>query len=131
MNKMLAIAALTVVIAVGQFASATPAVAEEAKKPATKQQQRMRDCNADAKGMQGQQRKDFMKQCLSGKQAENKAAREERREERKEARAERQAERQDGRAAQQDKMKTCNADAKTKGLTGDARKAFMSDCLKN
>jgi hypothetical protein len=27
-------------------------------------------------------------------------------------------------------MTTCNADAKTKALTGDARKAFMSDCLK-
>ena len=32
--------------------------------------------------------------------------------------------------AQQEKMKTCNADAKTKALTGDARKTFMSDCLK-
>jgi len=33
--------------------------------------------------------------------------------------------------AQQDKMTTCNADAKTKALTGDARKAFMKDCLSN
>lgn len=32
--------------------------------------------------------------------------------------------------AQQDKMTTCNADAKTKALAGDARKAFMSNCLK-
>jgi len=32
--------------------------------------------------------------------------------------------------AQQDKMKTCNADATTKALKGDERKAFMSDCLK-
>lgn len=30
---------------------------------------------------------------------------------------------------QQDKMKTCNADAKTKALTGDDRKAFMKTCL--
>ena len=30
---------------------------------------------------------------------------------------------------QQDKMKTCNADAKTKALSGDARKKFMSECL--
>jgi hypothetical protein len=30
---------------------------------------------------------------------------------------------------QQQKMKTCNADAKTKGLTGDDRKAFMKNCL--
>ena len=32
--------------------------------------------------------------------------------------------------AQQQKMKTCNAEAKTKELKGDERKAFMSACLK-
>ena len=30
---------------------------------------------------------------------------------------------------QQNKMKTCNADAKTKALAGDERKAFMKTCL--
>jgi hypothetical protein len=33
-------------------------------------------------------------------------------------------------STQQDKMATCNAAASAKNLTGDARKAFMSDCLK-
>jgi hypothetical protein len=32
-------------------------------------------------------------------------------------------------AAQQQKMKDCNAQAKTKNLTGDDRKTFMSQCL--
>ncbi|MBG6287402.1 MULTISPECIES: PsiF family protein [Pseudomonas] len=32
--------------------------------------------------------------------------------------------------AQQEKMKTCNADATTKALKGDERKAYMSTCLK-
>jgi hypothetical protein len=32
--------------------------------------------------------------------------------------------------SQQQKMKQCNADAKTKGLTGADRKTFMSTCLK-
>lgn len=32
--------------------------------------------------------------------------------------------------AQQNKMTTCNADASAKSLKGDARKAFMSTCLK-
>ncbi|WP_110971401.1 PsiF family protein [Pseudomonas huaxiensis] len=32
--------------------------------------------------------------------------------------------------AQQEKMKTCNADATAKTLKGDERKAFMSTCLK-
>jgi hypothetical protein len=31
--------------------------------------------------------------------------------------------------AQQEKMKTCNADATTKKLSGDARKTFMKTCL--
>lgn len=32
--------------------------------------------------------------------------------------------------AQQEKMKTCNADATAKALKGEERKAFMSTCLK-
>ncbi|WP_199230907.1 PsiF family protein [Azospirillum sp. TSO5] len=31
--------------------------------------------------------------------------------------------------AQQERMKTCNADAAAKSLKGDERKAFMSTCL--
>ncbi len=30
---------------------------------------------------------------------------------------------------QQEKMKSCNADAKTQGISGEARKAFMKKCL--
>ena len=32
--------------------------------------------------------------------------------------------------AQQERMTRCNADAKTQALVGDARKTFMSSCLK-
>ena len=32
---------------------------------------------------------------------------------------------------QQNRMKTCNADAKAKSLKGEERKAFMSQCLKS
>ena len=62
----------------------------------------MKACNADAKGMKGDERKAFMKTCLS-----NKA---------------------EAPATQQSKMKTCNADAA--GKKGAERKAFMSECLK-
>lgn len=31
--------------------------------------------------------------------------------------------------AQQQKMTSCNAEAKTKALQGDERKAFMKECL--
>ncbi len=33
--------------------------------------------------------------------------------------------------SQQSKMTTCNAEAKTKNLSGEPRKAFMSKCLSN
>jgi hypothetical protein len=36
----------------------------------------------------------------------------------------------DAQHEQQGRMKACNADAKTKGLKGDDRKAFMGECLK-
>lgn len=75
---------------------------------ATPQQEKMKTCNADAKAkdLKGDERKAFMKTCLSNKpDAEAKKT-------------------------QQEKMKSCNADAKTKALKGDERKAFMSTCLK-
>ena len=74
------------------------------------QQDKMKTCNADAKTkeLKGDERKAFMKECLSAKKAEEKSAK----------------------TAQQEKMKSCNADAKTKGLKGAERKAFMKDCLK-
>lgn len=105
MKKLLAIASLFAAV---QLGFAPPAFAA-AEKAATPQQQRMRDCNKEAEGMKGQERKDFMKQCLTGKQAAAKEAR----------------------SAQQEKMKACNAEAGKKKLKGDARKKFMSECLSN
>ncbi len=69
------------------------------------QQEKMKACNAEAgtKSLKGDERKAFMKTCLSAKGAA---------------------------PTQQDKMKTCNAEAGTKALKGDERKKFMSDCLK-
>ncbi|MBL8451400.1 MAG: phosphate starvation-inducible protein PsiF [Zoogloea sp.] len=69
------------------------------------QQNKMKECNASAgeKELKGDERKSFMKECLSAKPAKT---------------------------TQQDKMKTCNKDAGEKALKGDERKKFMSDCLK-
>ena len=72
---------------------------------ATEQQNKMATCNKDAGDKKGDERKAFMKDCLSNKPKVSEAQK-----------------------AQQDKMKTCNADAK--GKTGDERKKFMSACLK-
>jgi hypothetical protein len=72
------------------------------------QQQKMTSCSADAKAksLKGDERKAFMKDCLSHHEPE--AAKTN---------------------MQQEKMKSCNADAKSKSLKGDERRAFMKSCL--
>lgn len=100
--------------------------AEEAAKPKREfsekqlaQQQRMRDCSADAKArsLAGDDRKAFMKTCLSAGRVTAEAGTE-------------VASAPEGKkAAQQEKMKACSADAKKQSLKGDDRKAFMKDCL--
>lgn len=67
----------------------------------TPQQQRMTTCNKEAEGKKGDERKEFMKSCLSTKP----------------------------KLTQQEKMKVCNKDAE--GKKGDERKAFMKTCLSN
>jgi len=68
----------------------------------------MKSYNADAtaKAMKGDERKAFMKDCLSSKPVV-------------------------AMQSQQNKMETCNADPKAKILKGDERKAFMKSCLSN
>jgi len=88
----------------------------------TAQQDKMTGCNAQAKtqALQGDARKSFMKTCLSKAPAAAPAAG---------AAPAAAAAEPKKLTAQQEKMKTCNADAKTKGLKGDDRKAFMKTCL--
>jgi hypothetical protein len=101
MKKMLALIALSGAAALSFAQTATPAAAEKAP---TAQQTKMATCNKEAGDKKGDERKAFMKECLSAKA--------------------------DGKTAQQNKMKTCNEDAGKKALKGDERKKFMSDCLK-
>lgn len=85
------------------------------------QQEKMKGCNKEAKGagLKGDERKGFMKKCLS-KDYVLKAG----------GAATTESAVPVAAPAQQDKMKSCNADAKTKGLKGEERKKFMSSCLK-
>jgi len=94
---------------------ATQAIAQASHQ--NSQQQKMTSCNADAtaKGLKGTERKGFMKSCLSDKTAAATAGAA-------------SATAATGNSQQQ-KMKTCNADATTKGLKGAGRKTFMKDCL--
>lgn len=85
--------------------TAVGAHAEDKKKEPTAQQTKMASCNKEAGEKKGDERKAFMKDCLSAKPAAAAST------------------------PQQEKMKTCNAEAK--GKTGDERKAFMKECLSN
>lgn len=96
MKKLLSLLALGLTLSFGAAHAATP------------QQTKMATCNKEATGKTGDERKAFMKECLSAKPA---AA----------------ADAPKG-TTQQQKMKTCNAEAK--GLKGDERKKQMSECLK-
>lgn len=83
-------------------------------KPLTPQQQRMVDCNKQATGKTGDERKTFMSTCLKGETAAPAAA----------------APAATAKQTQQQKMTSCNAEASKEKLTGDARKTYMSTCLK-
>jgi hypothetical protein len=63
MNKII-LAAVVSLFAVHAALAQAPAAAE---KKATPQQEKMKACNADAKGKKGDERKAFMKECLSAK----------------------------------------------------------------
>ena len=94
MKKLMSIAALSLA------ACALSAQAADEKKP-TAQQSKMTTCNKEAGDKKGDERKAFMKTCLSAKPA-----------------------------TQQGKMTSCNKEAGEKKLAGDERKKFMSSCLK-
>lgn len=89
-------------------AFAAPQAATGGAPAKNSQQQRMTDCNKQATGKTGDDRKAFMSSCLKGESPAAPAPKQ----------------------TQQEKMKACNADPQAKSLKGDARKSFMSTCLK-
>ena len=117
-------------IALSLALAATGAYAKD-EKAATPQQSRMADCNkeAKAKDMKGDERKAFMKSCLSGKPAAE-AKTEAKIEAKIEAKTEAKAEAKKELTPQQQKMQDCNKEAKAKDMKGPDRKKFMSGCLK-
>ena len=94
-------AALAMAFSTTAFAADAPASGAM-----TAQQSKMGDCNKQATGKKGDDRKAFMMSCLSGGTAAAAPATP---------------------MTQQEKMKKCNVDAT--GKKGDDRKAFMKSCL--
>jgi uncharacterized membrane protein len=97
----------TWVVAVGAALAVLPGPTVFAE--TNSQQEKMKTCNADAKAknLSGDERKSFMKTCLSDQPAAPAKTN-----------------------SQQEKMKSCNKEATGKGLKGADRKSFMSTCLK-
>lgn len=83
---------------------ASPALA--ADKPS-----KLSECRSEAKakGLKGQERKDFLKECMPRKKAAK-------------------SERSPKQIAHQEKFKACNAEAK--GMKGAEHKAFIKECMK-
>ena len=77
---------------------------------ATAQQEKMKTCNAKAKGLKGDEYKKVRDECLKAQPA---------------AATEAETKKL---TPQQEKMKTCNA--KAKGLKGDEYKKVRDECLK-
>ncbi|HUQ75028.1 MAG TPA: PsiF family protein [Burkholderiales bacterium] len=99
---------MALVLATAAVLSLAPAHAKDER--LTAQQERVRDCNAQAnrKRMKGDERQDFMSSCLrSHGDAPRKFT------------------------AQQDRMRNCNRAASERELKGDERREFMRDCLKD
>ena len=104
MKKLMTLLGLSLSLSLGAaYAADAPAAAK------TPQQSKMATCNKDAADKKGDERKAFMKECLSAKPM---------------------AAVSDKQMAQQEKMKSCNTQAGDKTLKGDERKKFMSSCLK-
>ncbi len=103
MNKHILTLAAAVALAASSSAFANAhkeAPAMGASGAMTRQQSKMGTCNKEAGDKKGDERKSFMKTCLSA-----------------------------GKMSQQDKMKKCNADAGATAKKGDERKSFMKECL--
>lgn len=103
-----------------------------AQAQATAQQSRMAQCNKEATGKTGEARKAFMKECLAAKPAAEAAKPAAAKEPTKPAAKEPAKSAATGKqlTPQQEKMSFCSKDAKAKGLKGEERKKFMSECLR-
>ena len=121
MKKVLVFIFMLLFVASVAFAAQATDPGKKAPSPAQQaQQEKMKSCNkeATAKALKDDERKAFMKTCLSGKTSTAPAT------------VAPSAAPAATKMTQQDKMKACSKDAKEKALKGDERKKFMADCLK-
>ena len=103
--------ALGVALSGAAYAQDTQGAAKKALSAAEKKQQvRMRDCTERAGGRKGRERQEFMARCLKAAPAKSGISAK--------------------MTEQQSRIARCNRQASAKGMKGDARERFVSNCLK-
>ena len=127
--RLIGALALTSLLVAGVASAATPG------KPMTTSQQRMAECSHQSKGMKGAAHKAFMSKCMKGHAATPMAGTKPMMAGHGMAQHEMAGHEMGkpmmaGKTMQQDKMKACSAEAKTKKLSGAARTTFMRGCVK-
>lgn len=96
----------------------------QGRNPKTPRQQKFADCAHQSKGLQGDEHKQFMSDCLNDKTDAMKV----------DATAGGTAKKgtmEHKSNAQDAKQKACSSEATSKNLTGGERKTFLSECLKD
>jgi hypothetical protein len=101
LTALLLLGQATAVLAAGDAVIASPPTRADVKTE-NSQQSKMAACNTQAASKTGDDRKAFMKDCLSSKPA----------------------------APPPSKLGQCSHDAKAKGLKGDDRRSYVSSCMK-
>jgi psiF repeat-containing protein len=101
LTALLLLGLAAAVCAAGDAVTASPPTQADVKTE-NSQQSKMATCNTQAAGKTGDDRKAFMKDCLSSKPA----------------------------APPTTKLGQCSHDAKAKGLSGADRRSYMSSCMK-
>ena len=113
MKRLLCALYLGLAFSVGLVHAADGDAPKKEPSPAQKaQREKMKTCNAEAKekALKGDERKTFMKECLSsGKSAASTDPA--------------------PRSRADKKAKACQKEAEEKSLQGEARKAFVSECV--
>jgi hypothetical protein len=112
MKRLFRTLCLGLVFSVGLAHAADGDAPKKEPSPAQKaQREKMKTCNAEAKerALKGDERKAFMKECLSSGKSTGSAS---------QAKTDEKA-----------KTQACQKEAKEKSLQGDARKVFISECV--
>lgn len=120
--------ALTALVLAFSLAAGSVFAADAPAKVLTPQQQKMKGCNAEAKGKKGDERRAFMSTCLKG--GSSTTAKSAKAPADAAAKPAADAATPPAKPLARQTKKACTADARQHHLTGAARKSFIDTCRK-